>query len=297
MPFYLLRLRRVFPRWCAIIGALCAALALGGCSAVRLGYTTAPNIAYWWLDSYFDFSSTQSPAMRADLQDLQQWHRTEELPLVAQVLKNLQAAAPSPVTPAQVCTLVDYLQTRLQATADRFIPALSTLAPTLQAAQLEHVSREFDKRNTKWRDEWLDGPAQDTIDRRTDQMVDRAESFYGKLDATQVALVRNQIVTSGFDAAVSYRETLRRQQDALQVLRELRTPGMPEARVQASLRAFMARSLASPDAQYREYLEKLTLQSCASLAALHNSTTPRQRQKLAQTLQNYETDVRALMRN
>jgi hypothetical protein len=35
------------------------ALALGGCSALRLSYNNAPTLLYWWLDGYADFDKSQ----------------------------------------------------------------------------------------------------------------------------------------------------------------------------------------------------------------------------------------------
>jgi hypothetical protein len=281
--------------WSAIIGALLVVFALGGCSAVRLSYNNAPNLALWWLDGYFDFDSDQSARMRTDLQGLQTWHRAQELPLFVEVFKNLQASAAQSVSADQVCKLYAYLQTRVQIASDHLVPPLASLAPTLQAAQLDHVAREFDKRNRLWREEWMDGTPADATERRFKQLVERAESFYGRLDPEQLAVVRTQIRTAGFDATLHYREILRRQQDALQTLRELRTGGMTDPLVQAQFRALMARTFTSPDPVYRQYMTRLTGQSCAAVAALHNSTTVTQRLRLAQTLQDYENDVRALL--
>ena len=56
-----------------IIGALLAVLALlglGGCSAVKLSYQNAPELTYWWLDSYLDLNDTQSRQLRAELKTL-----------------------------------------------------------------------------------------------------------------------------------------------------------------------------------------------------------------------------------
>ena len=36
-------------------------LLLSGCSALRLGYNNGPQLAWWWLDNYVDFSSEQAP--------------------------------------------------------------------------------------------------------------------------------------------------------------------------------------------------------------------------------------------
>lgn len=262
---------------------------------MRLVYNHAPNLSLWWLDGYFDFDSDQSERMRADLQGLQKWHRAQELPLFAEVFKNLQASAAQPVAAEQVCGLYAYLQTRAQVASDRMAPALALLAPTLQADQLDHMAREFDKRNRQWREEWLDGTPSEVTDRRVNRLVERAESFYGRLDPAQLTVLRTQLGLAGYDAALHYREIQRRQQDALQTLRELRTGSVAPARAQAELSALIGRYFKSPDPAFRHYTARFTAQSCAAVAAMHNSTTPAQRQRLAQTLQDYEADVHALV--
>jgi hypothetical protein len=100
---------------------------------------------------------------------------------------------------------------------------------------------------------------------------------------------------SGFDAALHYRESQRRHQDALKTLRELPTSSMDNPVAQAQIRALVARTFTSPDPIYRQYMARLTGQSCTAVAALHNSTTVAQRLRLTQTLQDYEDDVRALL--
>lgn len=262
---------------------------------MRLGYNNAPNLALWWLDGYFDFDTDQSARMRAELQGLQKWHRAQELPQFIEVFKNLQASASQPVTGEQVCSLYAYLQTRVQAIGDRLAPALADLAPTLQTTQLAHIAREYDKRNQQWREEWMEGTPAEVVDRRVKLLVDRAESFYGRLEPAQLAAFRSQINNAGYDVNLHYREMLRRQQDALQVLRELRTAGLADPRAQGQMRALVARTLHSPDPVYSQYQAKFSAQSCAAVATMHNSTTPSQRLRLAQTLQDYENDVRALL--
>lgn len=287
-------LKRYLVRWGSIIGVLVVVFALCGCSAVRLGYSNAPNLAYWWLDDYFDFDSPQGEHMRADLQTLHAWHRKEELPLLKDLLKNLQAAAALPVTPEQVCSLYAYLQTRAQVTGEHLAPALAAIAPTLQTAQMEHMAQRLDKRSRQWREEWMDGTPADIAERRVKQLVERAEWFYGRLDAPQMALVRAQMAAVEFDSAVELRESLRRHQDTVSTFRQLHTRSTPDLQAQNEIRALVARSVHSPEPSYRQYFSKISAQSCAVVAALHNSASPNQRQKLMQTLQAYENDARAL---
>jgi hypothetical protein len=49
-----------------IIGVLLLALGplLAGCTALRLGYNNGPQLAWWWLDSWMDFSREQSPPVK-----------------------------------------------------------------------------------------------------------------------------------------------------------------------------------------------------------------------------------------
>lgn len=283
----------------AIIGVLLALLItlLSGCSAAKLGYNNAPSLTYWWLDSYFDFDSAQTPRVRAELDQLHQWHRTTELPAYAGALAQWQRAALTDLSGEQVCTLVDGVRPRLSALLDQAEPTLAALAPTLKADQLEHLARQFDKRNQKWREEWIDGSPAERQARRLKQLTERAEMLYGRLENAQRTVLTASMTSSVFDARQTYRETLRRQQDTLQTLRLIQTEPLSEIRRVAELRALLARNLTSPDSSYRAYREQATRVNCQAFADLHNSTTAAQRLKAVAVLKGYEDDARTLMGN
>ena len=281
-----------------IIGLLLVALitlGLPGCSAVKLGYQNAPELVYWWLDSYLDFNDTQSPRLRADLAALQSWHRQHELPLYISALERLQGLAPTNVSPAQVCGLVDEMRPRLQALLDQAAPTVVALAPTLTSAQLDHLARQFDKRNQKWREEWLDGTPTERDARRVKLLTERAENFYGRLEQTQLASLRASVAVSMFDASMNYRESQRRQRDMLQTLRQLQGVPRTGQSVNSDMRALMERSLRSPEPDHRNYADQLTQENCTTFAALHNSMTASQRRSLAEILKGYVSDARELM--
>jgi len=77
-----------------IIVALALSLGLAGCSALKLGYATMPELLYWWLDGYADFNDDQEPLVRGELARLHEWHRREELPRIADALGRLEQLAP-----------------------------------------------------------------------------------------------------------------------------------------------------------------------------------------------------------
>jgi Family of unknown function (DUF6279) len=282
-------------RWTAIIGATSLALALAGCSAARIGYNNAPTLVYYWLDGYLDFDGPQSLALRESLQSLQDWHRKEEVPLIAELLTNLQPSATQNVTPEEVCKLYSYVRDRATAPLERLAPALARVGSSLTAAQLTHLAAQYDKRNTSWREEWLDATPLERTERRLKQVVERAEGFYGNLTDAQRKLLKAQMDAAGFDPVVQYGETVRRQQDSLRTLALIRNGAMSQTQALTEIQNLLARSVTSPDPAYRRYQAQTSQQSCAAVAALHNSSNSAQREKMLEALKSYTADARALM--
>lgn len=272
-----------------------SALILSACSANRLGYQHAPTLIYYWLDSYFDFDAAQATVVKDSLRELQSWHRREELPLLAELLKNLQAPALKDVSAEQICTLWTYMRERLQAPLDQLVPVMAGTAGTLKPAQLQHIEAEFARRNKKWRDEWLDPAPAERFANRSRQVIERTEQFYGPLDESQREMIRQQVQSSGYDPARQQREMLRRQQDSLAMLARLRSGAISPEKARAEVQDLFARAMASPEPAMRQYTEAMTRSLCAGVAAVHNSSSAAQRTKLVKTLQAYEADARALM--
>jgi hypothetical protein len=281
-------------RWTSIIGAGLLTFALVGCSAVRTGYNNAPTLTYFWLDRYLDLDGPQSTALRDGLKSLHDWHRKEELPQIAQTLSNLQSAAPSPVNAADVCRVYDGLRERATAPLERLAPLMAKLSTSMTAAQLTHLAAQYDKRNAEWREEWLDVAAAERNERRSKQLQERAESFYGSLSDAQRSWIQTQVESGGFNPALQYTETLRRQQDSLRTLALIRSSAMTEAQALAEIQALIGRSTSSPDANYRRYRELIRENTCAAVAGLHNNSSPLQREKMAEAFKAYAADARAL---
>ena len=277
-----------------IISLLALASLLQACSAVRLAYNQAPDLAYWYLDSYADFNGAQSLQVKEELVKLHTWHRQTQLPAYMDTLQKVQKLISGDVTGPAACAVVDDIRRKLVAVSDQAEPAVGALAYTLRAEQLTQMERKFDKNNTAYRDDYVNATPKDSHTKRYKQAINRVEMLYGRLDEKQLSLITRQVEQSRFSAALSYTERLRRQQDMLQNLRAVMAhpnPGEPTRRV---VRALLERSINSPSVAYRAYLEALTQDGCKNFAELHNSTSPDQRRKAVQTLNHYEQDLKAL---
>ena len=240
-----------------IISALLLVV-LAACSAVKIGYNNAPTLTYWWLDNYIDFNDQQAPLVRERLVALLQWHRQSELPAYAESLRTMQKLADSNVTADQICGLWSDVQSHVQRLGVQLAGPASSIVPTIRPDQLRYLSLQFEKKNQKWRDEWMDVTPQDLHKRRLRQATERAEMLYGRLQDSQRNLLRQRIEDSRFDAKLVYGDYLRRQEDIARVLHEhSQTQPSRPTHVQAELVALLERVRVSPDPGYRLHQETM----------------------------------------
>lgn len=285
---------RVVSRVLRIIGLCAACLAMASCSVVRLGYGQAPDLAYWWIDSYIDLNEAQTPRLRKELDELAQWHRSRELPEIALLLQKARQMAPGPISPAQACALVEDGRTRFNAVTARSEGLVLWLAPSLSPAQIEHLARQFAKSNKEWEADWLRGTPADQLKHRVKQATRRFEMLYGDLDETQIQLLRAELAGSSFDARLWRTERLRRQEDMLATLRRVSAGNLPPEAVRESMQALLERLTTPPGAAGKAYADTMLRENCALFSRIHNSTSASQRARAVQTLRGYEDDFRVL---
>jgi len=284
-------------RLARIIGVLVTASLMAGClaacSTIKLAYNNLAEVSYWWLDSYVDFDTTQTPRVRDGLTQLLEWHRQNELPKVVDLLRQTRTLAGEDVTPAQACELVGAIQARLLAVAERAVPAGAELALSLNDGQLAHLERKYARLNADYGKEWVRLSQQDQREKRYEQFLDRSEDFYGRLDPAQRDLLRRQVAQSSFDPREIDANRKTRQREILTLLRRLQAEKTAPAEAEAAVRAYV-RQVAEPTGAQRERRLALQEESCRNIAELHNQTTPAQRSKARQRLQGYEDDLREL---
>lgn len=284
-----------FLRLCGIISLLAAAALLQACSAVKIAYNQAPQLAYLYLDGYADFNEVQSLQVRTDLTKFMAWHRQTQLPGYIDLLQKIQQKMPQDITAVQACDVFADVRQKALALTDYAEPATSGLAATLSAKQITVMERKFAKGNTTWREDYLEGSAKDLFEKRQKSAIKRADMLYGSVTDKQRSLIAQQIEKSQFKAAQSYAERQRRQKDIVQTLGKVIASPQDAATTQGEVRSLLARSIASPDAAYKTYLETITQEGCASFAELHNATSAEQRKKAVEVLAGYEQDFKVLV--
>jgi hypothetical protein len=277
-----------------IIGVLLVVAVLQACSAVKIAYGQATELAYWQLDGYFDFNAAQRPKVRDELARIHQWHRQTQLPAYIETLEKWQPLLTQDMDEAQACSIFDEIRSRLLAISNHATPAAGALVATLETEQLEALKRKFSKLNVEYRKDFLDGKPAALIEKRLKKAVSRAEMLYGSLEKEQREVLKERITRSVFDARVSLAEHQRRQRDALQSLSPLIAGQSTPNQARLAIQGYFDRVADSPDPAYRRYQDSLTRDGCKTFAALHNSTNAEQRAHAVKTLQRYAQDFAIL---
>lgn len=271
-----------------------AAGLLAGCGAVRIGYSTAPDLVYWGLDAYVDFRAEQAPRVREAIRQWFAWHRRTQLPDYAAQLARAKVEVLADTTPARVCEWQAALVERAHTAFDRIAPAVVDTMLTVTPEQVRALEKRYAKNNLQYREDYLDPDPQERDRKSLKRVVDRAEMLYGDLDAREQALIVDAIARSPFDPVAWLAERQARQQELAQALRRAGAPGATRDQVRAAVDAYVAHLEHSPRDGYERYSRRLATYNCAFIANLHNATTPAQRQHAADTLAGWEGDLRAL---
>jgi hypothetical protein len=294
LPIFLTKLRR-------IIGLALVALALTGCSVVRLAYDQAPTLAYWWIDSYVDLNAEQTPMVRDALERWLAWHRRSQLPEYAALLARAQRELAQPTTAAAMCALANEVERRLDIAVDAAAPALAELVLSLTPEQLRHLERQVTKKAAEVRADFAQPDPAERRAKSFKRTLERYENFYGTLDAAQRERLAALLAASPFDADRWQVERSLRNREMVQTLASTIAAGRGTDRdaalalAQAAVRTIAERAVRSPRPDYRAYQQRLLQDNCALVATMHNHMKPEQRQHLRSKLKGWENDLRSLI--
>jgi len=299
LPIALFKLRRIIG---LALLAVASALALAGCSMVRLTYDQAPNLVYWWLDGYVDVSGEQTPKLREAIDRWFAWHRRSQLPEYAALLARAQREIVEPITPAAMCAWAAEAEKQLDLALEGAVPAAAELMLTLTPEQVQHIERHMAKGNAEARDDFLQADPNERKAASLKRSLERFENLYGRLDGGQRDRLDALLAKSSFDAERWLAERRLRQRDMLQTLTTVSAAGRAGGdraaalqQAQAAARVLIERSTRSPRADYRAYQQRLVQDNCALAATMHNAMTPAQRQSARVKLKGWEDDLRALI--
>jgi hypothetical protein len=251
-----------------LVAATAAAL-LAGCSSLGLVYNRLDTLARFQIGRYVDLEPQQQAEFDRRFDALWRWHRTTQVPLYAQDLRELQQATAAPLSAAEVRAISERMQDRAEITSAE---ALRTAAPTLASLsdrQVQQLLGAIDERAAKERRKQQKLSDSDWAEKRADEAIDRLREWAGSVTPAQrqrIELWAASLARPPADAQAQRRQLF------AELMQRRREPDFGE-RLQGYGMEPFSEEAAAPG-------EKQRAATGALLADLSRSATPQQRKFL-----------------
>jgi len=199
-------------------------LVLGACSAIKLGYNNSATFAHTYLTSKVDFDSDQSALMKTSLRGLVEWHRNNELPLLAEELQKArlvlapQGQTLEPVNASQVQAMNQAIRTSLRRTANEAAPVIAKNMLGLWPNQIADIQAALDKSNQDYREKRMASNPGERIEKSVERMTERFERWLGDLNPKQLARIEQWAKSKANNPEENYEKRLKRQQEFMQLV-------------------------------------------------------------------------------
>jgi len=182
-----------------VLSLTAAALVVAGCATAtltKLAYANAA-VAYsnlgplltWMVDDYVDLSGVQEDWVRARVDRLMEWHRTEELPKYRRFLEASAVKAQGPFTAADVAEHQRELRVHVRRLVQQAMPDVAEFLAGLDADQAGQLERKFAEDNRKYVHESTRGSVEERRERRIRRFGDHLEAWVGALTDAQRAII------------------------------------------------------------------------------------------------------------
>ena len=273
-------------RLLAVVGAL----ALAGCSATRIAYDNAGTVIRFMASSYLDLDSAQSEVLKPRVARFHQWHRTNELPVYAALLRSASSRAANGITAEDVSWGLGNLRARYRRLAAKAVEDAAPVLATLRPAQLAVLERKFAENNEKYAKEFLPDDEKKRLRAQGKRMLERLRDFAGDLTPEQEARIGRFVAAHERHVALRFEDRQRLQREFVALLKQHREP--------QELGGQLAEMFTQPEARRSEEFlreDKRWDEDFAQLIVeLDRSLSPVQRAHVVRRLSDYAEDCAVL---
>lgn len=288
--------RQQWLRWPRVFLALMLTLVLGSCSTARLGYNNADTLAYWWMDGYVDFNSTQKAKVKRDIAQLLSWHRSSQLPQYAQTLGQMQTVLAANPGPAEIEAVYRQVEQHLQVTLLKAVPELTDFVLSMDESQKAYLARKFEKNNEDFRDKYLDLTPEKQAKERRKKFLKQVDEWLGSVNREQEALITRHLEKHPANYAQWLEESMARQRLVLQLITQIQSEKPSREAAQAMLQKLIMASFEPADSVERRTQTEISRVAMQSLVAgILRTATNDQKTHASKKLQNWIDDCKYLV--
>ena len=269
--------------------AACASF-LAACSMTRVGYNYADTLARYMASSYLDLDAVQSEDLEPRLVRLHQWHRVNELPAYAELLRSASQRAARGITAEDVAWGLGNVRARYRTFAAKAAEDAAPVLAMLGAAQLAALEHRFAENNEKYAKKFLSLDDEKRRRAQTQRMLERFSDFAGDLTPEQEARIERFALAHERHVALRFEDRQRWQRDLVALLRQQRAPqelGRSLADMFDKPELRRSEEFLREDRRWDEDLGRL-------IVDLDRSLSPKQRARVVRRLSDYAEDFSVL---
>ena len=200
--------------------ALLLPILLSGCSIAKLMYAQSDWLLLRKLDAYLNLTPEQKTAASLRLKSRLESHRKEELPGYLSYLRRTRALVEDGVDSAEAEFIIRRGRALTTVSVERTLPAIAQTLSGISPAQIQHLEQHFEKKNRRFRKNYLQASERERFLRSVQRTTRRIEHWTGALSENQkqrLTELRAAFPRSG-DAWLDYNKA--KQRRLLALLRE-----------------------------------------------------------------------------
>jgi len=267
-----------------------SALALAACSATRLAYDNADTMLRFMASSYMDLDAGQSDDLTPRIARFHQWHRSNELPVYAALLRSASQRAARGITAEDVAWGLGNVRSRYRRLAARAAEDGAPVLATLASAQLAALEHKFAENNEKYARQFLPSDHKERRRAQLKRMLERFRDFAGDLTPDQEARIERFALARERHVALRFEDRQRWQRDFVAALKAERKPeelGRHLAEMFDKPELRRSEEFVREDRRWDEDLGQL-------IVDLDGSLSPKQRAQVVRRLSDYAEDFAVL---
>ena len=270
---------------------LVAALLLGGCSAIRIGYNQADTIALWTANDYFDLEPAQRQTFNERFERFHEWHRRTQLPDYVALLGDARARVERGVTREDILWVSDTLKARYRAMVEYTVADMAAILATVSDEQVDYLQKHFREVNRKFaKENWLNDPPEKRRKKIAERFIDRLDHWTGPLSPEQERRITALYGELPPVAQLRHADRMRRQKEFVKLLALRKNT----AEFTPKLRHWLLNWEEGRAPEYEKVLSDLVDKNVEFYLALDRLVTREQRQHVAERLQKYADAFREL---
>ena len=174
-----------------LVVVLCLCLASSGCG-IKLLYNNLDRMIAWELNDYVDLDNEQRAYLRAELDVVLYWHRTTQLPLYADMLREVDGAVAQGLTREHLAVFEQNMLGYGESMLDEFVPMMAEILYDLSQEQAAELARRSEKVNQKYVSEVEGLTLEERQERWAEDFRDGYGMFVGKVTKGQRAIIAAQ---------------------------------------------------------------------------------------------------------